>query len=381
MIKGSLKKMGFDRWRLVTCANSAATGEERTFFIEFYFLNPFLSPAECVLGYKSRYGKTSADLQYALAGTDSAKSMQGESMVLPSFVMVKAGYHSVHGGKQINSYFPINQVRFGKADYIFEAGQENSPQVVLSDDFTSGSVQVLPDELIDHPEYLCDSGYLSWELRFDSKMHFASDYKSKEVSWSCLGPRTLFSGSFTLDGQKYIVNPRSSFGYYDKIWGREFINPFYHLSSSNFTSLISGKKLTESCFAVQGEFKKALTVLSDIEGRKIEFNATNSKKYELTFDCTKMPCEDEEIRLHWTVSVHNKKYVLDIDIFSSTESVFVRDYETPDGERKLMKVLGGANGYGEVRLYKKIKKNLELIEHVKVENALCEYGNIEIPEK
>ncbi|MBO4403871.1 MAG: hypothetical protein J5780_00890 [Treponema sp.] len=381
MLKGSLKKGGFDRWRLVTCANSCSTGEERTFFIEYYFVNPFLSPDECILGFKSRIGSSAADLQYALAGTEAAKSLKGESLVQPSFVMVKAGVLGPDGGRHMNRYVPFSSVHFGKNECIFSLGPMENPFTVLSDDYTFGKIQVSKADLMEHPEYLCDAGNIEWDLRFDSKSLFAADYKSRDVSWNCLGPLTYFTGTIILDGEKFAVNPRTSFGYYDKIFGREFVNPFFHLHSSNFTSIISGNKLTGSCFAVQGEFNGTLSVLTELDGKKLVFNAFDSKKYELTFDCSKMPGPSEDgIKLHWTVSVHDKKYVLDIDVFASADSVFVRDYETPDGARKLMKVLGGANGTGELRLYKKIKKNLELIEHVKVENSVCEYGNIELPE-
>ena len=59
--------------------------------------------------------------------------------------------------------------------------------------------------------------------------------------------------------------------------------------------------------------------------------------------------------------------------------MFVRDYESPAGGRKVLKLLGGGTGTGEIRLYKQIKKNLELIEHATVTNAVCEFGNIELP--
>src|SRR5574344_2485185 len=105
MLKGSLRKNGFDRWRFVCNGISSTTGEEKPFFIEYYIINPALSPSECVLGFKSRLAKTEADLQYALAGTQSAKSAAEEILVHPSFVMIKAGSAS-RGGKQINAYFP-----------------------------------------------------------------------------------------------------------------------------------------------------------------------------------------------------------------------------------------------------------------------------------
>ena len=380
MLKGSLRKQGFDRWRLVTCASSVSTGEECTFFIEYYFLNPFISPEECNLGFKSRYGKTAADLQYALAGNPGGSSVPVESYVQPSFVMVKAGVLKTDGGKQINNFIPFNKVHFGKNDCIFYIGSSDKPRVILSDDFTHGQVSLTPHELTEHPEFLCSAGKIEWELRFETKVCFNKDYKSPEISWNCLGSSCLFAGSINLDGEKFIVNPKTSFGYYDKIFGREFVNPFYHLNASNFTSIISGKKLPFSCVAVQGEFKKTLSILTCLEGEKIEFNALKPKTYEVTFECSKMPQDGGEPRLHWSVSVHNKKYVIDIDIFSSTDSVFVRDYECPEGNRRLMKILGGANGNGELRLYKKIHKTLELIEHVRIENAVCEYGNVESAE-
>ena len=79
--------------------------------------------------------------------------------------------------------------------------------------------------------------------------------------------------------------------------------------------------------------------------------------------------------------MHDRNTVMDIDIFCNTDDMFVRDYESPAGGRKVMKVLGGGTGSGELRLYHYVKKNLELIEHVTVTKAVCEFGNFEFPEK
>ena len=57
--------------------------------------------------------------------------------------------------------------------------------------------------------------------------------------------------------------------------------------------------------------------------------------------------------------------------------MLVRDYELPYGNHKVQKILSGSEGNGELRIYKKIKKNLELIHHAKIENCVCEYGNVE----
>ena len=110
MLAGSLKKNGFDRWRLVMNGFNTVTGADCTFFIEFYILNPLLSPSECVLGFKSRLEKTPEDLQYALAGTETGKSLMTEKDVRPSFVMVKVGRISKNG-KQLNAYFPADKLK------------------------------------------------------------------------------------------------------------------------------------------------------------------------------------------------------------------------------------------------------------------------------
>ena len=113
MLKGSLKKNGFDRWRIVTTGFSTVTGEERTFFIEFFAVNPLISPNECILGFKSRMPKSEADLQHALAGTQAAMSSNKETFVQPSFFMVKAGVLGA-GGKHINAYYSADNVDFSK---------------------------------------------------------------------------------------------------------------------------------------------------------------------------------------------------------------------------------------------------------------------------
>ena len=60
--------------------------------------------------------------------------------------------------------------------------------------------------------------------------------------------------------------------------------------------------------------------------------------------------------------------------------MYVKSVELPEGNRRLLKVLSGGTGTGEIRLYKRIRKNLELIEHAHIASAICEYGQEELPE-
>lgn len=380
-LRGSLRKNGFDRWRLVMSGFSTTTGEERTFLIEFYIVNPSLSPKECVLSFKSRLAKTEADLQYALAGTSSAATASEEIIEQPSFCMVKAGYYGA-GGKQVNAYFPSNNVEFGKREFLVRAGGTKDDSCVLACDMTRGSVCATYSQLNEKPELLCNAGSMDWNLKFDIEKEFLPDYGKKGLNWAPLGGYAVFSGVIHVDGEEFQVVPKSSFGYIDKNWGRDFTSPFFHLSSSNLTSNITGRHLDKSCFVVQGEYNERLSFYAVLDEREIIFPADKGKKVLVTYECTEMPKNDEDnVKLHWTVSIHDRNVVADIDIFCNAGDMFVRDYESPAGGRKVLKVLGGGTGTGEIRIYRRVKKNLELVEHATVSNAICEFGNFEFPEK
>ncbi|MGN0728908.1 hypothetical protein [Treponema sp.] len=380
-LKGSLKKNGFDRWRLVTNAVSSVSGEEKTFFIEFYAVNPALSPKECVLGFKNRFNKSAEDFQYVLAGSETAKNFTSQVFVPPSFFMVKAGILSV-SATHINSYFPSEILSQKKSEFIVCAPQEDLADCILSRDSTSGSIAMTDEELRQHPEYMGNAGTMSWNLNFTRSISFNSDYRAKDMNWTVLGGKTDFSGTITLNGEEFAVNPRNSFGYYDKIWGRDFSSPYFHLSSSNFISEISGGLLESSAFAVQGEHKGKVSVLVSIEGKNIEFYAGRMKKNQVSYDCQEMNGQEGQgLVLHWSVSVHNRKYVIDIDIFCGTKEMSLRDFESPAGGRKVMRILASGSGTGKFKLYKKMGKNLELLEQADISKCICEYGNLETAEK
>lgn len=380
MLKGSLKKQGFDSWRLVTNAISALDGSERTFFFEFYFLNPSVSSEEPVLGFKNRFEKTLEDLQYALAGTTSAQSATSQDFVIPSFFMVRAGCFGF-GGKQISNYFPCGNVEFGKNDFVIKVANQEKGECVLAGDYCFGKLSVSKEELESHPEYLCSVGNISWDLQFEKLISLKFNSKDKNSNWSLISGKCNCEGKIFFDNEEFFVQPLKSFAYLDKNWGRDFSDSLLHLSSCNLTSLITGQVLSSSCFAVQGEYNEKLNLLISVEGKNIEFHINKSKKYKLNFDCTEMsPEKDGTVKLHWALSAQDKKNVVDIDIFCQTDKLFLRDYESPVGERKLMKVLSGI-GSGELRIYKIRKKNLELIEDISVSSCLAECGNIEFPEK
>lgn len=377
LLKGSLKKCGFEWWRLVTNAFSKVSGEERTFFFEFYIVNPALSPDKCLFNTKTLAQKTDEELFQALTEGQNIEEANDENpLKSPCFVMVKAGDFQ-NKGKQINAFFTPEILESGKGDFILKLGHDTKTSCMLGSDFTQGVVQVTRAKLKEMPVLDCNVGTIGWNMKFDHAIDFDESYQSRMTNYCVLGGKILCSGSIVFDGEEFVVNRDKSFAFYDKTWGKKFPEPYFHVSSNNFISQISGKKLLNSSLVIHGEFENKLSVLFCNEGEISEFKAQDSSKVELSYECFEVTDDPKNIKLHWTVSVSDKKQVLDIDVFSLTKNMLLRNYQCAEGKQKLLKILSSAEGIGEIRLYKKVKKNLELIEHARISNALCEYGGVE----
>ena len=154
-------------------------------------------------------------------------------------------------------------------------------------------------------------------------------------------------------------------------------SPYFHISSSKLMSIISGRQMQNSCFALEGEFDGKLCAMINLEGEKYTVqNRKIFKKDVIIHDCSQLVDSVEGEKVHWAVSIHKGKFVIDIDLYCKGGEMFVRDYEMPQGKRCLLKVLAGT-GNGEIRVYKKVRKNLELLEHANVSDAICEFGRSE----
>lgn len=369
---GAVRKNGFCAWRFFFSGVENTTGMERRFFVEFIMLNPAVAPDEPVLGFKNRTSIKAEDLQNVLAGTISAQKLQSEEIAVPSYICVKAGQLGA-GAKEVCAYTSLSQTVIHSRPFEFSACGCSFSEEVLS-----GRIAVSPSDLQTHPEYMCDSGIINWDLRFDIRRDFADGFTGKTLFWSPVGAQTAFSGTFTIDGKVYSVLPKKSFGYIDRFYGKAHDFPYVHLSSSNLTSIISGKTLQNSVFVIQGVYNDRISLIVNLEGSEVVFQAQKGRRsFESHWDFSQMPENGDQEKLHWTVSVHNSKYVVDIDVFCPAQLMFVRSAELPEGQRHTIKKLVGGTGTGEIRLYKKIHRNLELIEHAQISTALCEFGQKE----
>jgi len=372
LLSNSLKKTGLITWRYVFTGTERETAVEKSFFLEFAMVNPSEAADELTLGFKARQIFNEEDLQYALAGTDSAKNIQTEEILKPSFVTVRFGEMG-STARHSALYFCSNQIEINQKNFEIKAGN-----CTFTENSITGFISVEKDDLDKHPEYLCNPGYVKYNFDFEMTSPCESGYDGKEFFWCPVGLKTNFSGTMNYNGYDYIVNPKTSFGYIEKFYGREYVSPWFHLSGCSIQSIISGHTLFDSGFAVHGSFNDKISFIADIEGTRLEFIA-DKDKFNCIWECVQAPktADNENELLHWNVSIDEKCWVIDVDIYCKVSDLSNRKMEMTGGKRMLLSVIETCAGYGEIKVFKKTKKSLEQIEYLRVTKAFCQYGNIE----
>ena len=371
---GTRRKFGINYWRFFFNGINSISGSEQMFFIELEMINPWTSPSEAILSFKPRITISAEDLQYALAGTQAAHNLETEDIRVPSYCAIRVG--KIGGdSKQLCSYFPVKEMTFHSKPFEIQIGNK-----FFSEERISGFLNLPKEEVSEHPEYLCESGNVTWELNYEISKEYKDGFKDSDMRWFPFGLKTVFSGKIDFDGVSYLVDPRKCCGYIERFWGKTMPEPWFHVSAENLTSDITGKTLFNSAFSIQGVFNDKVSFIGKIEDIEIELCADGKgKNYSAVWDCIQMPeAEDvDENLLHWSVSLHNKIWVIDIDVYCKIRDLFNRSIELPDNSRRIMNLLEGTTGTGELKLYKRIGNTLEQIEHANLVKVVCEFGHIE----
>jgi len=361
MLHGPLARKGYDWWWHSFTAVDHETGEEKPFFIEFFICNPALAEDEPVLGQLP-------------ANKEAGKQ--------PSYLMVKAG----SWGKdkcQLHRFFSLKDtVIHPDAPYSVEAGDCFAGETALR-----GSIKLFPSEVAAHPEYMCDPGVMSWDLKIDKKIAFNVGYGASKplreieafaMYWHAEGMKSEYSGIVCFNGRRYDVIPERSYGYADKNWGRDFTSPWVWLSSNCLVSKKTGEKLENSVFDIGGGRPKIYFVPLDrrllgvfyYEGEEYDFNFS---KLHLKVS-TEFSFEEKEDVVVWHVRQENIHAVMETEIECRREDMLFVNYEAPDGSKHHNRLFNGGNGYGTVKLYKKNGDALELVDEVEATHVGCEYG-------
>lgn len=354
---GEQAQRGYDWWWHSFTAHQAVTGEERAFFVEFFLCNPALGGDVPVFGQLPENRKNG---------------------VRPSYLMVKCGAWGA-GAAQLHRFFGWKETRVDwGAPYAVEAAD-----CFATEDTLRGSVRVTPEDAAAHPEWMCQSGEMRWDLKIDKQVAFNVGYGASEpmrdaqafeMFWHAEGMKSAYSGEVWWNGEKYIVTPETSYGYADKNWGKDFTSPWVWISSCNLTSELTGKKLTDSVFDIGGGRPKVRhlalprKLLSAFwyEGTPYEFNF--SKVWTHTH--TEFACRETDTQIIWHVEQTNRHDRMVTDLTCEKADMLLVNYESPDGEKRHKRLWNGGNGRGTVEL----SSGGALIDRVHVENAGCEYG-------
>ena len=342
---------GYDWWWHSFTGHHAETGEEKAFFIEYFLCNPLHGNDRPSFG---RLGET------------------------PSYLMVKAGSWG-EDAAQLHRFFGWKQAEIDMGiPFVIKADD-----CYASEDRISGSVTVSEEEAASHPEYMCESGSMKWDLKVNKKVAFNVGYGAGrlfrelqlfEMFWHAEGMKSEFEGEVIWNGERYVVTPQTCYGYADKNWGKDFTSPWVWLSSNNLTSEITGKKLEDSVFDIGGgcpkvgpiALKRKLLSAFWYEGKPYEFNF--SKFWTLCR--TEFECTETDNQIIWHVDQRTCKHRMIADITCEKKDMLLVNYESPDGAKRHNRLWNGGNGKGTIQLF----EGERLIDRIHAENIGCEYG-------
>lgn len=336
-LKSLKKSKFFETRRYFIPLKNKKTGQNSFFCIEFFSINPFLNTAA---------------LQFASITERKKRAVKA------SFVFLRLGFIE-QNETFAHVFFSGKELQFDRKHKLLKIGS-----CVFSRDYLAGTITTQSQDT-------------EWKINILSKDTHAyglslpvvlqKDKKKSQYANLCFFSN--FSGTVRIGTEKYEVVEKKQLSFFDHSWGQLFVKPMFFLSSQNFISLISGKKLENSYFISTSFFnyknKKYKHYFSlTCESQKFNFPSKNMKvlfyqKKELT---------------QWSISAENKHYLMDIDIYSYHNQMSKIGYSFESMQRLQNEHLFnlGQRGYGELRIYKKNKKKLETLEHVRVEHCLCE---------
>jgi len=359
MLRGSLARKGYMRWFHSFTGVQAETGETRTFFIEFFIINPASGGDQPILGQHPYYKR---------------RGMK------PSYVMIKAGvYPDENGedGRQLHAFYPIASLKTAGSPMVMQIGD-----CFYSENHITGCVEVSPGEAR-HRSFMSDAGQMKWDVEVHKAVAcntgilsgaFFRLVNGLENFWHGEGIRSFFRGTVTLDGISYQVSPDTSCGYADKHWGRSFIRPLFQFASGRLTSTRTDRELKHSVLAVNGccprflffPLRHRLMIQLTYMGEDYEFGFVRP----FLFSRQKWEVKETNRRFIWHITARNKTSMIRISCSCTKEQMMHLKYETPGGHRLKSPLWAGSSGVGTIQLYHRGKDGKELIDTLKIENAV-----------
>lgn len=362
MLRGSLARKGYMRWFHSFTGVQAQTGETRTFFIDYFVINPGLGGDQPILGQHPYYKK---------------RGMR------PSYVMVKAGVfpgQDGENGRQIHAFYPISSLKVTGNPMVMQI-----EDCFYSENRISGYVEVSPMEAR-HRSFMSDAGWMEWDVEVHKAVAcntgilsgpFFRAVNGLENFWHGEGIRSFFRGTVTLDGVAYQVSPETSCGYADKHWGRSFVSPLFQFASGRLTSTRTDRELKHSVLAVSGccprflcfPLRRRLMIQLTYMGEDYEFGFGRP----FLFSRQKWEVKETNKRFIWHIMAWNRTSVVKISCSCTKEQMMRLRYETPEGSRLKSPLWAGGAGVGTIQLYRREKSGKVPVDTLKLEDAVCRW--------
>lgn len=343
-------KTGFNLWRFFFEGVNQRTGECRSFFIEYYLINP-------------NYQK------------NGNISLGNNGNNIPSYMMVKVGFWGKYP-RQINNFFSINCLTINKKDFLI-----STDNFSFSEKMIMGNLLLSLEEMKNKPEFLSDFGSARWEIEISRNLESLVNTTSSsllsrlfyklQLHWSMQGKELSYKGNIVVNGEKFDINTK---GYADKLWGTDYANPCLYLYTNQLTNLVNGEIIPNSSLVLgsykQKKNKKSIIADLDINGRNYIFDFSAFwKKNKSNYSCN-----EENGLLHIIISTENKNELMDLNIYCQKKNLLFVKRENVKGLLSHKKLGLCSSAYGNLKLFKKDKKSLELLEEISLEKCILEYG-------
>lgn len=372
MLRGSLAKRGYMRFWHSFTGTTPDTGDTRTFFVEYFIINPALGGDQPILGQHPYFKKRGMKPSYVMIKAGVVPGAKAASDDFPTGALLP--------GRQLHAFYPVSSLKVAQEPLYIQV-----EDCFFSENRIAGFVEVTESEAR-HRSFMTDSGYMEWDLEVHKSIAchtgaianpFFCALNALDSFWHGEGIRTAYSGTVILDGITYEVTPESSYGYADKHWGRSFNRPWLQLASCRLRSQRTGKTLKYSALAVDGccprflcfPLRPRLTLQLTYTGEDFAFGIPGR------FSRSKWRVKETNKRFIWHIRAQNKNALVKISMSSRKELLLPIHYEAPDGTKSKAPLYVGGSAVGTVELYRIVPEGKQWIDTLIIENGFCEYQN------
>lgn len=354
MLCGAHAKRGYLRWWHSFSGINHETGQSRTFFVEYFIINPGLT--------KQKPGQPPK----------------------PSYVRVSAGMFPQDDlpGCQLHAYYPVSAAKFASNPLYFQV-EDN----ILRENRIDGYIDVSQKQA-DQSFLASDCGTMEWNLEVHKSLAchtgiigspLASMLNVLDSFWHGEGIRTAYRGIVVINEETYDITPEACFGYADKHWGRSYNHPWLQLSSCSLRSERTGKLLKHSALAIDGccprflcfRLKPQLMMQLTYTGEDFCYSFARP----LSFSRLKWGTKETRRHFLWHLMAQNKNSLVKLNMHCKKQDMLTLLYDNPEGEEKLQAapLWAGGNGVGSIDLYRITSSGKEWIDTLTIEHALCEF--------